>query len=417
MLCLLGLCCLLIFINSCQYDPFSVDPFGIFDDDSDSSETVEEITGEPSAGAQEIYESSDLNSLCIDSSICRPNYDLLPATLIRTEGQSPLVTEVCNFDYDPNLNSSFVVRRVDGTVNGLDPLLSKQDLFFLAWVSIRYHINPHFLIAVMAQESFANCAAVSFAGGEGCFQITNTFGQAQLNQSYPLRVAEWNWTDRLGEYYPDQIFQDEQSYFGEIPATTQYRRTLDPSAPTIDGIPVSSVVNFHYGIIASALYFHWQPYLLYYRFDELRGQAAELFQLTNGKARWQAAAYNGGAFGAASALTQAGLNFLDVMSAETQDYADRVVDYCAAFQSGELFYQASFSEEDVDSILELLAMTYPDGFIDWDQVYDDVMQVLFTSDTDSTIKLSYIDDIKALVYVISTHFPQLAPEWPDEGSI
>ena len=393
-----------------------LDPFSLWSgDDDDDDDEVESISGSPSAGSQEIYESADLTDLCVDDNLCSPPYDRLPGDFLRTEGQEPLVAGSCNFDYDPNLSSRFVLGRVEGSVNGLNLLLSREDLFFIAWVSIRHQINPYFLLGVMVAESAGDCSAVSGSSAEGCFQITNTFGQAQLDQSYPDRVTDWFWTDRSGDYYPDEIFVEEASYFGEIPSTDQFRLTLDPTAGSIDGVEISSVVNFPFGIIASGLYYRWQHYLLYYNFKELRGEAKDLFQEENGKALWQAAAYNGGAWGAANALELAANDFLTVMNDETAEYAGRVIDYCTEFQGGTSAYDVTYSQDDLDWIIDLLSFTYPSDLgVDWGAVKDEISQVFFT---EGVTELSFADDIKAIVYVLSTHTPELASEWPDEHSI
>ncbi|MBI4412090.1 MAG: hypothetical protein HY541_06375 [Deltaproteobacteria bacterium] len=401
-----------LFFTSCM-----LDPFGLFsgDDDDDDSGSVRDIGGNPSTGAQEIYETADLSNLCVDEAQCVPSYDELPDDFVRTDGQEPLDDDDCNFDYDPNLISTFVLNRVDGSVNGLDLLLSPEDLFFIAWVSIRQKINPYFLLGVLSQESYGNCAAVSSAGGEGCFQITNYYGQAQLAESYPDRTADWHWSDRDDDYYPDGIFVDAESYFGEAPVTSQFRLTLDPTAEEIDGEEVSSIVNFNFGIIASALYYQWQQYLLYYNYDELHEAASDLFQDDDGKALWQASAYNGGAYGAANALAEGGDDFLDEMEDETQDYGPAVVDWCKEYQGGELTYNAEYTDDDIEWLIDLLSFTYSESAdIDWDAVKDDVRQVFFE---DGTEEITFVDDIKAVVYVISTDVPELAPEWPEEESI
>lgn len=392
---------------ACQFTPYPQDVYN----QSNSNETGES----PSDGSADIYSASDLTDLCVDHEICGPPYGEIPSPFVKTSGQEPLDSDNCNYDYNPALNSTFVVRRVDGPVNGLRLLFSGEDLFFLAWVSIRYKINPYFLMGVLSQESRGNCSAVSASHAEGCFQVTNTFGQAQLNESYPLRTSSWFWTDRSGSYYPDNLFVDEELYFGEAPPSEQFRITKDPFSNVIDGTDISSVVNFHFGIIASALYFHWQQYLLYYHFDELRDVASALFQDIDGKALWQAAAYNGGAFGASWALGSAGENFLDEMAGETAEYAPLVVDYCKGYESGELAYEARYTENDLLWIIDLLASTYPAGSgINWGNVKDDVHQVFFAEEG---TELEFVDDIKAVVYVISTHVTELAPEWPDEDSI
>lgn len=393
----------LIFSSSCG--------FSLGQSASDSPpDQVHDIGGNPSAGSLEIYSQGDLKNLCLDESECGAPYSKLSSDFIHTDTQEPLVASRCSFDYDPNLKSTFVLNRVDGSVNGLRLLLSKEDLFFLAWASIRYQINPYFLMSILSAESRGNCAAVSAAHGEGCFQITNTFGQSQLDQSYPDRVSGWNWTDRNGEYYPDNIFIDDMSYFGEEAPTEQFRLTLDPMESSVDGVPVSSVVNFNFGIIASTLYFHWQQYHLYH-VSGIRSQATEVFRASDRKAQWQACAYNGGITRATNALKNFDELFLEGMRTETQNYAQDVTDYCHEFQAGASTYSATYTEADVEWLIDLLSDTYPNSFgINWDEVKNDVHQVFFA---DGTPEVSFVDDIKALVYVISTHVPTLAPEWPE----
>ncbi len=401
-------------LSSCNYNPFSLDPFHLFES-GDSNNSVRDIGGSPSNGARDIYNSADLTDLCVDHDICQPSYDELPDNFIQTDNQETLDATICNFDYNPNLISTFVLNQVDGSVNGLTLLLSKEDLFFLAWVSVRMQINPYFLMGVMSQESSGNCAAVSSSNGEGCFQITNTFGQAQLNDSYPDRVESWFWSSRSGSYYDDSFFEDPTSYFGTTPDSDQFRLTIDPTSQTIDGTDVSSVVNFHFGIIASALYYRWQEYLLYNSYESIRSTASDIFQSNDGKANWQAAAYNGGAYGAAQAIESNGADFLSAMSSETQTYAPNVVDYCHEYQAGALTYSATYTEDDIKSLIDLLTQTYPSSLgIDWTAVKDDIHQTFFS---DGTTQLTFVDDIKAVIYVISTNVPELAPEWPAEDSI
>ena len=103
------------------------------------------------------------------------------------------------------------------------------------------------------------------------------------------------------------------------------------------------------------------------------------------------------------------------MPDETRNYAPAVVDYCKEYQAGEFTYTVTYTEEDVEWLIDLLATTYPgDVGIDWDDVKDDVHQVFFEEET---TELTFVDDIKAIVYVISTHVPELATEWPEENSI
>ncbi len=407
-----GLILVFLFFAGCSLPYLDLGLGGDSDSDGDG---VSQVGGDPSAGASAIYHSADLSDLCVDHDECLPSYSELSSDFINITHQEPLSEDICNFDYNPNAVSTFVLNRVNGNVNGLELLLSKQDLFFIAWVSLRMKINPYFLLGVLSQESAGNCAAVSSAHGEGCFQITNTFGRAQLDDSYPDRVQDWNWSSRSSTYYPDSLFEDPTDYFGETPGSDQFRLTTDPTADEIDSEDVSSIVNFPFGAIASGLYFKWQEYLLYHSYTELSDTASDLFQTDDGKASWQAAAYNGGAYGATNALETAGSDFLDEMSSETQDYAAAVVDYCKSYQAGSLNYSANYSEADIDSLIDLLSYTYPDDAdIDWDDVKDDVHQVFFDDGTDV---LTFVDDIKAVIYVISTHVPELAPEWPEESSI
>jgi len=403
---------LFLTLSSCG---FSLNPLDSLDDSDDSNENINSIDGDPSQGSSDIYASANLKDICVDDDICGAPYTTLPSNWINTDGQEPLTDDVCNFDYDPNYTSTFTINRVNGTVNGLELVLSKEDLFFLAWVSMRLQINPYFLMGVMSQESAGNCAAVSGSHGEGCFQITNTFGQAQLDDSYPDRVIDWNWSDRSGDYYPDDIFIDEETYFGDVPDDEQFRVTTDPTAEEIDGTEVSSVINFPHGVIASGLYFKWQQYLLYTSYEELGDDAEALFQAEDGKASWQAAAYNGGAYGAANAIADGGSDFLEEMADETQDYVPLVLAYCKAYQAGGLTYNDTYTEDDVQWLIDLLSFTYPnDDAINWDDVKEDVHQVFFD---DGTTELTFEDDIKALIYVISTHTGELGPEWPVEDSI
>jgi len=387
------------------------------DESTSTNDSIKNIGGNPSAGATEIYASANLNNLCVDSFVCDAPYETLPDELINTGNSDLSDTGICDFDYSPNESSTFVLNKVEGTVNGLKLLLSKEDLFFMAWVSLRYKINPYFLMGILAAESRGNCAAVSSSHGEGCFQITNTFGQSQLDESYPTRVQDWYWTNRSGSYYPDDVFVDGLSYFGEEPLSDQFRVTLDPSQNEIYDTEISSIVNFHYGIIGSGLYFYWQEYLLYLHYDDLQDKAAELFALDDGKALWQAAAYNGGAYGASNALDKSEdvADFLIYRPLETQNYAPLVVNYCHSFQGGSQTYNASYSKSEVHFIIDLLRQTYPpNSEMNWSEVKEDVDQVFFE---DSNTLLTFVDDIKALIYVISTFDPKLAPEWPDESSL
>ena len=399
---------LFLFQTACQLSVLDLFNGG---DDSDDPQ-VESIGGNPSAGSRTIYENVNLNDLCLDDA-CEAPYEELPDDWFVTDGQEPLDSSQCNYDYNPNLLSTFIMGKPGEGVNGLNLLFSKEDLFFLAWISIREKINPYFLMGVISQESAGNCSLVSSSGGEGCFQITNTFGQGQLLDSYPDRTEDWHWSTRT-EDYPESIFLDLQDDFGEIPDSDQYRLTLDAQASEIDGVDVSSVVNFPFGSIGSGLYFFWQPYLLFFSYSSAENNAQNLFETANGKAAWQAAAYNGGAYGAAEALRDFGENFLADMAEETEDYAGRVVDYCKEYEAGSEIFEESFDFDDIVLFIDLLSYTYPDDWVDWNALKSEVYQNFFS---DGTTTLSFVDDIKAVVYVISTYEEALAPEWPEENSL
>lgn len=403
-------CPYMLFLFLCLSSCSVLDPLGILDGDENSNGSlVREIGGNPSAGSQTVYETADLGDLCLVSA-CAPDYGELPSDFVNTDNQENLSSAICDYDYDPNQISTFVLNRIDGSFNGLELLLSKEDLFFIAWVSVRQKINPYFLMGILSQESAGNCAAVSPYHGEGCFQITNTFGQGQLEDSYSTRTSSWTWSDRNDDYYPDNFFINPSSYFEETPSTDQFRITTDPTSGTIDGEEISSIVNFHFGAIGAGLYFKWQENLLYHHYEDLRTTSVNLFQSDNGKVKWQAAAYNGGAYGSANALADRASNFLEAMPSETQNYVPAVIDYCQAYQAGELTYSASYTEDDVEWIIDLLSYTYPNSYdINWASVKDQIHQIFFA---DGTKELTFVDDVKALVYVISTYDSVLAPEWP-----
>src|SRR3989338_3547151 len=81
--------------------------------------------------------------LCLDDA-CEAPYEELPDDWFVTDGQEPLDSSQCNYDYNPNLLSTFIMGKPGEGVNGLNLLFSKEDLFFLAWISIREKINPYF---------------------------------------------------------------------------------------------------------------------------------------------------------------------------------------------------------------------------------------------------------------------------------
>ncbi len=371
-------------------------------------EATPNVSGEPSYYSQEIYESVDLTVLCTADE-CQPEYPVLSDDY--NEYYDSEVPAVCAFDDNPNQTSQFILHKDPEGVNGLKLLMSKEDLFFLAWVSMRYQVNPHFLLGVMSQESYGNCAAVSYANAEGCFQITNDYGRAQLEESYEDRVNNWYWADDPSGYYPDSVFVNSTDWFGEEPETEQYRMTLDPSSASVLGVDVSSVVNFNFGVIGSALYYNWEQYFLYNQYSSLRTTVKNIISSQEeAKASLMAAAYNGGISRLTSSLQSYGSNYLNGMAYETQDYVGKVLDYCEGFQEGSSWYTASYTADNLDSLIDLLALTYDASLeIDWDSLKQDIRDNFFSGQDELTL----VDDMKALIYYISTYDSSLAPEWPE----
>lgn len=369
---------------------------------------TDDISGTPSTYSQEIYSAHSLSNLCDDPD-CEPDYDPLPETMM--EYYDPTNKNACGFDYDPNATSQFVLRKAPEGVSGLKLLLSREDLFFLAWVSMRHKINPHFLMAVMAQESYGNCAAVSYTNAEGCFQITNNYGRAQLEQSYGDRTASWVWNDSPDGYYPDEIFIEQETWFGEEPETDQFRMTIDPGSETIDGQTVSSVVNFNFGVIASGLYYQWEGPFLYDNFSSTAATVENLISTySEEKASLMAAAYNGGIGNLHEALEDEGEDYLNEMPSETHDYVERVLYYCDEFQNGSSTYNDVLDWNDVEYIVDLIQITYDDIDVDWDQLKQETAENFFAAQAEISIR----DDVKALIYFISTFDVALAPEYPTD---
>lgn len=374
--------------------------------DSTSSENPI-ITGSPSDASLAIYESADLNQLCVYDDCT--SVELPDGYIVSASADE---SDYCAFNDNPNATTQFVLHKPTDSSNGLDLLLSREDLFFLAWVSLRYKINPHFLVGVMIQESFANCAAVSYADAEGCFQITNYYGKLQLQQSYPNRVLDWHWNDSPEGYYPDSIFINPVTWFGESPSTDQFRMTLDPISGFVLSVDVSSVVNFNFGAIGSALYYNWQENFLYFNYSSSRDTVLDIIDSDpEQKAKMMAAAYNGGIGRLASSLNTYGESYAVGLQTETQDYLEYVAEHCVEYQSGSNTFSVSYNRDEVEYIIDLLSYTYPaDSEIDWDGLKTSVNETFFPND--ETINL--VDDVKALIYYISTYDPLLAPEFAED---
>ena len=125
--------------------------FSTTSDDSDTnsnneSTTTEEVSGEPTEASESVYDNQNISELCLED-ICEPDYDELPDEFLQLYAED---AENCGLDYDANESSRFGLNKADD----LGLLLSKEDLFFTAWASVRYGINPHFLMAVMMAESY-----------------------------------------------------------------------------------------------------------------------------------------------------------------------------------------------------------------------------------------------------------------------
>ena len=230
------------------------------------------VDGFPVSGSEGIYQNSNLNELCLQDD-CDPDYASYPDS--ERVFEHLFDNSICALDYDPNQSSQMLIN--DSFNQSLVRVhYSKEDLFFIAWVAMRLQINPHFLLGLVRQESLGNCAAVSFAGGEGCFQITNGFGRLQLQQSYETRVIGWHWNVGNTSSYNGSLFINPTTWFGTRPLTDQYRVTVDPQSESVLGQKVSSVVNFPFGAIASALYVHWQTLFLYHNYDDTAPLVASL---------------------------------------------------------------------------------------------------------------------------------------------
>jgi hypothetical protein len=386
---------LLVLFTSCE---FSFDPQTT---SNQTSTTTEDISGTPTESSEEIYEESSLSELCLEDS-CESEYDTVP------DSYKNLYTddvEACAFNEDPNRSSQFLL----GNAEELGILMSKEDLFFMAWVNMRYGINPHFLMAVMVAESYGNCAAVSYAGAEGCFQITNYYGRLQLQQSYSERVSTWHWNEEASAYYADSIFLDSLTWFGEEPSHDQWRLTLDPTSDSVLGTSVSSVVNYPFGVIASGLYYHWQQHFLYYNYSSTRDVVEGLVQTYDDEMAYlMAGAYNAGIGALSNSLKNSGESYLNDLPDETQQYVERVTDYCEQYQEGAGYFSATYNEDEIDYIIDLISHTYDEGLdIEWNDIKTEVKSLFFNEQDELTL----IDDVKALIYFISTYDPALAPAW------
>lgn len=317
--------------------------------------------------------------------------------------------------------------------NGMDLLLSTQDLAFLAWTSFQYDINPHFLLGVMMAESGGDCSAVSSSGAQGCFQITYRQGAGQLRNSFKERVADWYWAKRSngdeihrkpGEvlgYWPADLYVAPDQYFKDIllgqklkRGTRQLRMTVDPVATLqtsrrAGDTEVSSVANFSFGVIGSGLYYHFLNYYLYSHETQLKGDVRELTSKPRRKVMWMAASYNQGAPRTMRMLGSYGPEQLfSRLSPDVASYADTVADYCEQLQLGERTYGGVMTFGQFSDWLQQLRWTYSAVAIDWERLQAEVKQRHFAHNEPIDVELGLLDVFRTMVALE----PKLAPEKP-----
>lgn len=277
--------------------------------------------------------------------------------------------------------------------NGMDLLMSVQDVAFVAWTAFSYDLNPHFLLGIMMTESAGDCSAVSYAGAQGCFQITYRQGAGQLRNSFPERVASWYWAKRSnvgperfrrpGEalgYWPTDLYIAPEVYFGKKlkKGTRQLRMTVDPVATlqTSDragDTEVSSVANFSFGVIGAGLYFHFLNHYLYSHEAQLKGDVRALVNDAGKKVAWMAASYNQGAPRSMRQLGNYGAQGMwRQVAPEVQLYADTVSDYCTQLQLGDETYGGKMTWGQFSDWLQQLRWTYSEVPVDWEKVMREV---------------------------------------------
>ena len=112
----------------------------------------------------------------------------------------------------------------------------------------------------------------------------------------------------------------------------------------------------------------------------------------------------------ASRLREHEEDYLNGMAIETQNYVDNVLRFCADHQQGASNQSVTYNQSEVEYLIDLLSYTYDKNEIDvdWDNLKENVIETFFSGGTTITLR----DDIKALIYFISTYHVDLAPEWP-----
>lgn len=333
----------------------------------------------------------------------------------------------CAFDAQLKNEQRFTLRK-QRFANGIDLLLSEQDLAFVAWTAFTYDINPHFLMGIMMAESSGDCSAVSSSGAQGCFQITYRQGAGQLKNSFSERVADWYWAKRsngseahrkLGEalgYWPADLYVSPSEYFGRKlkPGTRQLRMTVDPVATLqtsrrVGDTEVSSVANFSFGVIGSALYFHFLNYYLYSHEVQLKGDVRQLVASPGRKVMWMAASYNQGAPRTMRALGNYGTTEIwRRMSADVLSYAETVSDYCEQLQEGNQTYGGQWTFGQFSDWLQQLRWTYSAIPIDWEMLQREVKSRHFAQDQTLDLETGLLDIFRTMRALE----PRLGPETP-----
>lgn len=314
----------------------------------------------------------------------------------------------CSFEYDPSLDGKLEIYN-QRLKNGMNLLMSKQDIIFLAWTSYLYRINPHFLMGVMYAESGGDCSAVSSAGAQGCFQITYRQGAGQLKNSYPKRIESWYWAPRSnissnnsGRYYagealgfwPSDLYIPPEVYFNQklSPRTRQLRMTRDSVATLLDSdkngeTEISSVANFSFGVIGAGLYFHYLNHYLYFHELQLKGDVRELVSIPRQKLFWMAASYNQGAPRTMRMLGVYGpKNIWGYLNHDVYQYASLISNICEQLQQSPKYYKAFLTWGEFSNFLQELRWTYSEIDIDWDNLRIFLEKKFFTKGKTITIE-------------------------------
>lgn len=362
---------------------------------------------------------------------------LEPRALSPAWFRDPGDVDVCGFDLDLDVAPAFELHLIQSRSGELSPALSTLDLLFLAWTSHQYQINPHFLLGIMHAESAGDCSAVSVAGAQGCFQITDSAGAQQLTASYPERMADWYWARRrltrlsgkpwppegqAQDYYPADLFVDPGEQFRDRPGGVdgveaqrarrqrQLRRLVDPVATEIRSethgdVSVSSVASFGFGAIGAGLYFHWAGRLLLAQ-DALQEEIRAAFGAPGRKAHWMAASYNQGGPRSVRLLARRGEAFVDGLSEDVATYTRRVTSACLDLEQGTPLPERQISWEVFSDFLQELRWTYSGVPIDWEGLRGTLQGAVFSAGPVEIHQIPRLFDEMVRLQ------PALAPEEP-----